>query len=65
MSSVHEASARRTDRLVVFDLRDAEAWEQAGRARTAWGRNHSEIHALDNDHVAIVFWGAEELEAAS
>jgi hypothetical protein len=51
--------------LVLYDLRDPEVWERAGRERRAWGRERTEIHGLDNDHVIIVFraGGALELPA--
>ena len=49
--------------LVVYDLRDSEAWTRAGRERAAWGRERATIHALDDDHVVIKFraGGAREL----
>ncbi len=52
---------------VLFDLRDPEAWERAGRERRAWGRKLTTIHTLDNDHVVIVFLpgGAADLEASA
>lgn len=50
--------------IVVYDLRDPAQWTGARRDREAWGRERSEIHALDNDHVLIEFrpGGALELE---
>lgn len=42
--------------LVLYDLRDIEAWERAGRERQAWGTERTEIHTLDNDHLVIEFW---------
>ena len=47
----------------VYDLRDPEAWERAGREHAAWGRERSEIHRLDNDHVIIEFKPGGALEA--
>jgi hypothetical protein len=41
--------------LVLYDLRDPEAWARAGRERAAWGHERATIHALDNDHVVIEF----------
>lgn len=41
--------------LVVYDLADPEAWDRAGQERRAWGVEFADVHALDNDHVAIVF----------
>lgn len=49
----------------AYDLRDPEAWERAGRERAAWGREMSEIHRLDNDHVIIVFKPGGALEASA
>lgn len=53
--------------IVVYDLRDPAQWSGARRDREAWGRERSEIHTLDNDHVAIEFrlGGALELEASA
>ncbi len=53
--------------LVIFDLRDLDQWTGARRAREAWGRHHSEIYALDNDHIVIEFRaaGATDLEASA
>jgi hypothetical protein len=49
----------------VYDLRDPDAWERAGRERAAWGRQWSEIHRLDIDHIIIEFkpGGAREVSA--
>ncbi len=49
--------------VVLYDLRDPDAWERAGRERRAWGRERTVVHALDNDHVVIEFMpgGAREL----
>ena len=41
--------------LVVYDLRDPDAWEAARRHRDAWGKLYTDIHALDLDHIALVF----------
>lgn len=53
--------------IVVYDLRDPAQWTGARRDREAWGRERSEIHPLDNDHVAIEFraGGALGLEASA
>ena len=50
--------------IVVYDLRDPAQWTGARRNREAWGRETSEIHTLDNHHVAIEFrpGGALRLE---
>ncbi len=41
--------------VVVYDLRDPEAWDAALLARKAWDRRYSRLEVLDNDHVAITF----------
>lgn len=43
-----------TSTLVVYDLRDPEAWTKVGEVRKAWGKAHSEVHTLDADHIALV-----------
>jgi hypothetical protein len=40
---------------IVYDLRDDRAWAQAHQDRHAWGKLYTDIHALDNDHVALTF----------
>jgi hypothetical protein len=54
-----------TSTLVLYDLRDPDAWERAGRDRRVWGRGMTEIYTLDTDHVVIEFkpGGALELSA--
>ncbi len=49
----------------VYDLRDPDAWERAGRERAAWGRQWTEIHTLDNEHVIIEFKPGGALEASA
>jgi hypothetical protein len=39
----------------VYDLRDPAARQASHRHRGFWGKLYTEIHALDNDHVALVF----------
>jgi hypothetical protein len=41
--------------LIVYDLRDPDAWEAARRHRNYWGKLFTDIHCLDNDHVVLVF----------
>ncbi len=41
--------------LRVYDLRDPATRQAAHRHRSFWGKLYTEIHALDNDHVALVF----------
>ena len=60
----HPASPGGSARVTVYDLRDPEAWAQASADRDAWGRDWSEIHPLDNNHVAIAFKSRGPLEAA-
>lgn len=51
--------------LVVYDLREPPQWIGARHDREAWGRERSEIHPLDNDHVLIEFKPGESLEASA
>lgn len=51
--------------LVVYDLRDAEAWARAGRECRAWGLGMIEIHELDLDHVLIEFKAGGALEKSA
>lgn len=51
--------------LVIFDLRDPEAWEQAGRARRAWGRGMTEIYEIGPDHIIIEFRAGGALEESA
>jgi hypothetical protein len=39
----------------VYNLRDPAARQAARRHRSFWGKLYTEIHALDSDHVALVF----------
>jgi hypothetical protein len=60
-----EAGPRHTDRVEVYDLRDADTCARARTDLDAWGRQWTEIYILDNDHVAIEFKARGALEAAS
>lgn len=51
--------------LVLYDLRDPEALERAGRERAAWERSRTTVYTLDNDHVAIEFKPGGALERTS
>jgi hypothetical protein len=51
--------------LVLYDLRDVEAWKRAGKDRRAWGRELTEVHDLDRDHVVIEFKAGGALEASA
>lgn len=61
----NETTGHRESVLVLYDLRDAAAWQQAGRDRETWGRECSVIHGLDNDHVVIEFRPGGALGAAA
>lgn len=52
--------------LVLYDLRDPEAWARARRERAAWGKSRTPIHTLDNDHIILEFrpGGAQEAKAS-
>jgi hypothetical protein len=65
VSRIPDAGPRHTARVTVYDLRDPQAWVQARTDRDAWGRQWTEIHRLDNDHVAIAFKPRGALEAVS
>ena len=41
--------------VIIYDLRDPEAWKAAHRHRSYWGRLYTDIHALGLDHIALVF----------
>jgi hypothetical protein len=61
-----EAHPERIGAVVkVYDLRDPDAWERASRERGAWGRQWTEIHRLDNNHVAIEFKPGCALEVSA
>lgn len=51
--------------VVLYDLRDPDDWERAGRERRAWGRERSVVHPLTNDVIAVEYkpGGARELSA--
>jgi hypothetical protein len=44
----------------VYDLSDPDAWEAAHRHLGYWGALYTDIHALDADHVALVFTPAPD-----
>jgi hypothetical protein len=50
---------------IIYDLRGADAQRKAHSDRNLWGKLYTDIHALDNDHVALVFRsaGCEEWKA--
>ncbi len=51
--------------LVLYDLRDHDAWKRAGQECRAWGLSMIEIHDLDLDHVIIEFRAGGALEASA
>ncbi len=60
-----ESRPEHTGIMIVFDLEDPDSWEQAREDRAAWGKELTEIHTLDNNHVAIVFMPGGTLEASA
>jgi hypothetical protein len=60
-----ETTEARTGITVVYDLADPASWEQAREDRAAWGKDLTEIHRLDNNHVAIEFKPGGALEEAA
>jgi hypothetical protein len=46
--------------IVVYDPRDPGTQQAAHRHRVAWGKLYTDIHALDYDHIALVFRSAGE-----
>jgi hypothetical protein len=46
--------------IVVYDLRDPDAWQAARRHRDMWGRLHTDVFWLDGEHVALCFRPAPE-----
>ncbi len=51
--------------LVFYDLRDPVQWTAAGEERRAWGRERTEIHVLDNDHIVIEYMAGGALEVSA
>lgn len=40
---------------IIYDLRDASAERKSHRDRSLWGKLYTDIHTVDNDHIALVF----------
>jgi len=59
---IPEPQASGTGSLIIYDLSDVDAWEQAAEDREEWGRSRSEVHALDSDRIAIEFFPGAALE---
>lgn len=51
--------------MVVYDLRDPEAWMRAHRERAAWGKNYTAVHILGPDHIILEFMAGGALEASA
>jgi hypothetical protein len=41
--------------LVLYDLRDPEAWTEAHAASERWGRERTSGYPIDLDHVVVEF----------
>jgi hypothetical protein len=41
--------------IVLYDLRYPDAWQAAHRHRAAWGKLYTDIYALSDDRVLLVF----------
>lgn len=54
-----------TSTLVVYDLRDPEAWMRAHRERAAWGKGCTSDYVLGPDHVILEFRAGGALEASA
>ena len=65
MAILPPSGPEHTGIMKIYDLPDPEAWGLAGRERAAWGRQLTEIHTLNNDHIIIEFKLGDALEAAS
>jgi hypothetical protein len=60
-----ERGSERTEDVIIYDLRDPDAGEQARKDRGQWGQARSEVHALDNDRIIIEFLPGPALEASA
>lgn len=63
-----EAAQSGTGILVLYDLRDPDAWQAAHDASEAWGREWTQTHHFGVDHVLIDFrpgGASSSMEAAS
>jgi hypothetical protein len=49
-----------SDVVIIYDLRDPDQWQAAGRHRGYWGKLYTDIYPLDYDHIALVFRSAGE-----
>ena len=46
--------------IMVYDLSAPDIWEAARRHRALGGKLYTDAHALDMDHIALVFRSAGE-----
>lgn len=51
--------------LVVYDLRDPDAWQRAHDELEVWGREMAKIHALGLNHIVIEFLPGGALGASA
>ena len=51
--------------LMIYDLRDCDAWTKAHDDRGAWGKAYCDIYDVGPDHVILVFRPGGALEAAA
>jgi len=51
--------------MVLYDLRDPVAQEEAHADRDRWGREYVDVHAVGLDHVVLVFRPGGAAEAAA
>lgn len=61
MESYHEGGQ---STLVLYDLRDASAWQRAGDELQVWGKERTSVHRFGSDHVVIEYraGGAADLQ---
>jgi hypothetical protein len=52
-------------KVVLYDLRNPEAWMRAHRERAAWGKDLSAVYVVDEDHIIIEFKAGGALEASA
>ena len=65
MPILPEAADDRGEVLMLYDLRDPDAWQQAHDDRRAWGKPWCDIFDLDQDHVVLRFRPGGALEGSA
>jgi hypothetical protein len=45
---------------ILYDLRDADVWQQANEHRRLWGRRFTDCHVLDRNHLLLSFHSGGE-----